>query len=50
MASYRCPVCDTKFGYDNKRNPFSEKDKPYIEEVSYPEVYDGCLTQKVIWE
>ena len=50
MASYLCPVCDTKFGYDNKRNPFSEKDKPYIEEVSYPEVYDGCLTQKVIWE
>ena len=50
MASYRCPVCDTKFGYDNKRNPFIEKDKPHIEEVSYPEVYDGCLTQKVIWE
>ena len=50
MANYRCPVCDIKFGYDNKRSPFSEKDKPCIEEVSYPEVYDGCLTQKVIWE
>ena len=50
MANYWCPVCDTKFGYDNKRNPFSEKDKPCIEEVSQPEVYDGCLTQKVIWE
>ena len=26
------------------------QDSRLIEEVSYPEVYDGCLTQKVIWE
>ena len=50
MVSYHCPVCDTKFGYDNERNPFIEKDKPNIKEMDYPEVYDGCLQKKVSWE
>lgn len=49
MASYCCPVCHTTFGRSDWNN-FKGKDKPNIEEVSYPDVYEGCLKQKVIWE
>jgi hypothetical protein len=49
MANYCCPVCHTTFGRSDWNN-FKGKDKPNIEEVSYPDVYEGCLKQKVIWE
>ena len=52
IATFHCPVCKTEFGYncDNNWNPLKEKDKSFIEEVSYPDVYQDCLTQKIIWE
>ena len=39
FAEFKCPVCDESFSEDCS-----------IEEVSYPEVYDGCLKKKVTWE
>ena len=52
IATFHCHVCKTEFGYnrDNNWNPLKEKDKSFIEEVSYPDVYQDCLTQKIIWE
>lgn len=52
MAVYHCPLCNTQFGYDcgSNWNQWVGKDKPLIEEVSYPDVYKDCLKQKVIWE
>lgn len=50
FAHFTCPVCGRKFGRSDTWNAYTALDKPHIEEVSYPEVYDGCLTQKVIWE
>ena len=44
FATFTCPVCGKEFG------GLQNVDKPKIEEVSYPEVYEGCLTRKEIWE
>lgn len=44
FATFICPVCGKEFG------GIHNADKPKIEEVSYPEVYEGCLTRKEIWE
>ena len=44
FATFTCPVCGKEFG------GIHNADKPQIEEVSYPEIYDGCLTRKEIWE
>lgn len=43
-ATFTCPLCETEFG------GLQHADKPNIEETSYPEVYDGCLTRKETWE
>ena len=43
MASYCCPVCHTTFGRSDWNN-FKGKDKPNIEEVSYPDVYNPECT------
>lgn len=44
LATFACPVCGVEFG--GLRNT----DKVNIEETSYPEVYEGCLRRKEIWE
>lgn len=49
-AAFTCPICEKEFG-GVCRSPFGEKDKINIREVnSSEECYEGCLTQKVIWE
>lgn len=50
MAHFTCPVCENKFGRKHEWNAYTALNKPHIEEVSYPEVYDGCLKRKVVWE
>lgn len=42
-ATFTCPVCGEEFG------GMHNADKPNIEEVAYPEVYDGCLERKEVW-
>ena len=39
-----CPVCGAEFG------GLQHNDKANIKEVGHPEVYDGCLERKEIWE
>lgn len=43
---FECPICEKEFG------GIQHADNPNIKEVSYPEVYDGCLKRKetVSWE
>lgn len=43
-ATFTCPVCGWEFG------GLHNADKANIEEVSYPEVYDGCLERKEVWK
>ena len=43
FATFTCPVCGKEFGGNQNAT------KVHIEESSYPEVYDGCLTRKEIW-
>lgn len=50
MAHFTCPVCRREFGRNDNWNARTALDKPHIKEVSYPEVYEGCLKQKVVWE
>lgn len=45
FAKFTCPVCGLKFGGMCK-----EGDGADIEEASYPEIYDGCLEKKTVWE
>ena len=45
-AQFHCPVCDKIFGADEH----SDFANVHIEEVSYPDVYNGCLERKEIWE
>lgn len=42
-AVFTCPVCGEEFGGRQ------HADKPNIEEVDYPKVYDGCLQKKEVW-
>lgn len=42
-ATYCCPVCDKMF-------TCSVDGEACIEEVPYPDVYEGCLTKKEVWE
>lgn len=44
FAEFTCPVCGKEFG------GVQHRDKPNIEEVGYPKVYEGCLKQKTVWE
>lgn len=44
FATFKCPICGAEFG------GIEDKNKVHIEESSYPEVYDKCLTRKEIWE
>lgn len=43
-AVFECPVCNKRFG------GIQHADPPKIKEVYYPDVYDGCLEQKIVWE
>lgn len=43
-VTFECPVCGSEFG------GLQNKEKINIKEVSYPEVYDGCLEKKEVWE
>jgi len=42
-AEFECPLCGEEFG------GMQHNDKPNIEEVGYPKVYDGCLQKKEVW-
>lgn len=42
-AEFECHVCGAEFG------GLQHNDKASIEEVGYPEVYDGCLERKETW-
>ena len=44
FAVFNCPVCETEFG------GLQHTDKPNIEEVGHPAVYDGCLQKKEVWQ
>ena len=44
FAVFKCPVCETEFG------GLQHADKPNIEEVGHPAVYDGCLQKKEVWQ
>lgn len=46
FAEFECPVCNNIFGSQGC-NSYSDVS---IEEVGYPEVYDGILQKKVSWE
>lgn len=43
FMEFNCPICGEKFGGIGYENPI-------IEEVGHPEIYDGCLERKEIWE
>lgn len=43
-AVFKCPVCNQEFG------GIQNRDKPNIEETAYPDVYEGCLEKKVVFE
>lgn len=43
-ATFECPVCGMEFG------GLQHREKVDVKEVSYPEVYDGCLEKKEVWE
>lgn len=43
-ATFRCPLCNTRFGCG------TEYDDEKIAEVSHPKVYEGCLEKIVSWE
>ena len=42
-AEFDCPVCGKRFGGTR------HADKPKIEEVDYPKVYEDCLERKEVW-
>ena len=42
-VEFECPVCGEEF------DGLQYNDKVNIEEVEYPEVYDGCLERKEAW-
>lgn len=41
---FECPICGKEFG------GYQNNDKPNIDEVGYPKVYEGCLKRKETWE
>lgn len=43
-AVFECPICEKGFG------GIQHADKPNIEEVGHPAVYEGCLEKKVTWQ
>lgn len=43
-AEFECPVCGAEFG------GLQHNDGPSIVEVGHPEVYEGCLEKKEVWE
>lgn len=43
FAVFECPVCGRAFG------GIQHADKPNIEEVGYPDIYEGCLKRKEVW-
>lgn len=43
-TEFKCPVCKEEFG------GIQNNDKANIKEVGHPEVYDGCLQRKEVWE
>lgn len=43
-VEFECPVCGEEF------DGLQYNDQVNIEEVEYPEVYDGCLKRKEAWE
>ncbi len=48
-ATFTCPLCHKKFGFD----PSSHGDSgwlPTIEESCHPEIYKDCLSKREIWE
>ena len=44
FAEFECPVCGNSFG------GIQHADKPNVEEIGYPEVYQDCLTKKEVWQ
>jgi predicted RNA-binding Zn-ribbon protein involved in translation (DUF1610 family) len=44
FAEFECPVCGAEFG------GLQHADKPNVKEVVYPEVYEGCVQKKEVWE
>lgn len=44
FAEFACPICGEEFG------GIQHADKPNIEEVGYPKVYEGCVQRKEVWE
>ena len=44
FAKFECPICEREFG------GLQHTDKPNIEEVGHPAVYEGCLEKKVKWK
>ena len=45
-AQFACPVCGHTFGGNEYQSCVNVK----IEERGYPEVYEGCLHRKEVWE
>ena len=45
-AQFVCPVCGETFGADS----YSNYANVHIKECGYPEVYEGCLQKKEVWE
>lgn len=43
-VEFECPVCGEEF------DGLQDNNKVNIEEVEYPEIYDGCLERKEAWE
>ena len=43
-ATFECPLCNKEFGSGTEYND------EQIERSSHPEIYDGVLTKKTIWE
>ncbi len=50
MAHFICPVCGKEFGRHIDWLTSAKCDTPHVEEMSYPEVYEGCMRRKEIWE
>lgn len=44
FAEFECPVCGKDFG------GLQHRDEPNVQETSYPDVYEGCLEKKEVWQ
>jgi transposase-like protein len=44
FTTFTCPLCHEDFGYG------TEYSNDHIERSSHPEIYDGVLTKKTVWE